>query len=113
MGDREISQEAGRRTQPGVAGKEIPTWAPPSNPLLPSCSQSSQRLLTWLAQPDRVGPPLSPFTTPPWMTDPSSQPPAALITGRSGPTQAAAVTRLPGSLTQWVWRAGCSGAGGI
>lgn len=51
MGDKETSQEATGGPRPGVAGRKTPTWAVPSHPLLPSCSQSSQWLLMWLAQP--------------------------------------------------------------
>lgn len=96
MGDRETSLEAGRKPRPGVAGREIPTWVPPSPPLLPSCSQSSQWLLTWLARA-RGSYFCHPSPLPPTLDDrdPSSQPPAALITERPGPPQQ---LQAPGSL---------------
>lgn len=111
MGDRETSLEAGRKPRPGVAGREISTWVPPSPPLLPSCSQSSQWLLTWLARA-RGSSFCHPSPLPPTLDDrdPSSQPPAALITERLGPPPAAAGTRLPGSPTQGA-RGGWAGTG--
>lgn len=100
LGGKGTSWEAGGRAQARDGRKSIPTWAPPCHLVLPSCSQSSQWLLTWSDQPQGHPLPLPPTLA---ARAPSFQPPPALITGRSGPTQAAAGTQLASSLIQWGW----------